>query len=121
MARIIFDVDGDGVADPLSDSLLILRYFSGLRGEELITDALSVGAVRTEAPDIEGYIRNIWCYLDIDGDGEVTWGDLLLLHRYLFGFTGDVLIDGAVAAGAIRPTSDLIVAYIEQFTTDLDL
>ena len=41
--------------------------------------------------------------LDIDGDGESKpLTDGLLLIRYLFGFSGDSLISGAIGTGAER-------------------
>ena len=39
--------------------------------------------------------------------------DGLLLIRYLFGFTGDSLISGAIGDGAERDTAEEVEAYIE--------
>ena len=69
-------------------------------GYELIYESLSlkVGAVS----------------LDIDGDGKAApLTDGLLVIRYLFGFRGDSLISGAVAAGATRTTAEEIEPVIE--------
>ena len=45
--------------------------------------------------------------LDIDGDGESKpLTDGLLLIRYLFGFSGDSLISGAIGTGAERDTAE---------------
>ncbi len=53
------------------------------------------------------------CGLDIDGDDSISpLTDGLLLLRYLFGFTGDTLIDSAVSATAERSSSDDIVSYL---------
>jgi hypothetical protein len=38
--------------------------------------------------------------------------DGLLLIRYLFGFTGDSLISGAIGEGAERDTAEEVEAYI---------
>ena len=38
-----FDIDGNGVAQPLTDGLLLLRYLFGLRGEALVNGAVGVG------------------------------------------------------------------------------
>ena len=38
--------------------------------------------------------------------------DVLLLIRYLFGFTGDALTVGAIGEGATRDTSEAMEAYI---------
>ncbi len=51
---------------------------------------------------------------DIDGDGEKKpLTDGLLALRYLFGFTGNALIDNAVSNGATRTTSEAIEAKIQ--------
>jgi hypothetical protein len=39
--------------------LLIIRYLFGLRGDSLIHGAVSVGATRTTAPEIEAYILSL--------------------------------------------------------------
>ena len=52
---------------------------------------------------------------DIDGDGESkALTDGLLLIRYLFGFTGDSLVQGALAEGAERKTAEEIEAYLSE-------
>ena len=53
--------------------------------------------------------------LDIDGDGESKpLTDGLLLIRYLFGFSGDSLISGAIGSGAERDTAEEVEAYIQE-------
>jgi hypothetical protein len=50
---------------------------------------------------------------DIDGDGESkALTDGLLLIRYLFGFTGDSLVQGALGDGAERNTAEEIETYL---------
>ena len=50
---------------------------------------------------------------DLDGDGTLSpLTDGLLLIRYLFGFTGDSLISGAIGEGAERDTAEEVEAYI---------
>jgi hypothetical protein len=52
---------------------------------------------------------------DLDGDGESKpLTDGLLLIRYLFGFSGDSLISGAIGAGATRDTAEAVEAYIKE-------
>ncbi len=51
-----FDVDGNGVVDPLTDTLLALRYAFGFRGATLITGAVGAGCTRCDAPSIEAYL-----------------------------------------------------------------
>ena len=53
--------------------------------------------------------------LDIDGDYESKpLTDGLLLIRYLFGFSGDSLVSGAIGSDATRDTPEAVDAYIEE-------
>ncbi len=51
------DVDGNGSNDALTDGLLVIRYLFGLRGEALISGAISADATRTTAADIENFLK----------------------------------------------------------------
>ncbi len=61
--------------------------------------------------------------LDVDLDGVVgPLTDGLLILRYLFGFTGQPLVIGALGGGAMRTDPALIVAYLDSIrATVLDL
>ena len=51
----------------------------------------------------------------MDGDGESKpLTDGLLLIRYLFGFSGDSLISGAIGTDAPRNTAEAVEAYIKE-------
>jgi hypothetical protein len=50
------DIDGDGASKPLTDGLLLIRYFFGFRGEALMSGAVGAGAERNTAEAIETYI-----------------------------------------------------------------
>jgi hypothetical protein len=52
------DIDQSGSVDALSDGLILLRYFFGLRGDSLISGVISPDANRTSAADIEAYIES---------------------------------------------------------------
>ena len=53
--------------------------------------------------------------LDIDGDGKSKpLLDGLLLIHYLFGFSGDSLVSGAIGSDAARNTADPVGAYIKE-------
>lgn len=56
-SKIIQDIDGDGRVDALTDGLLLLRYLFQLRGDALISGAVSEGANRTTAQEIEEFIE----------------------------------------------------------------
>ena len=56
---------------------------------------------------MQSYLTDADLKLDIDGDGESKpLTDGLLLIRYLFGFSGDSLISGAIGTGAERDTAE---------------
>ena len=77
------DADGDGIPDSL-DRFLLVPYDQDQK------------------------------LLDIDGNGQVdALTDTLLITRFVFGFTGDVLINGALGEGATRTSSEEIEAYLE--------
>jgi hypothetical protein len=54
-----FDVDGNGVNDPLTDGLLALRYLFGFRGSTLINGAVGLDCTRCDAPAIEAHLAEI--------------------------------------------------------------
>jgi hypothetical protein len=109
------DIDGNGQYDALTDGILILRYLFGFRGATLIDGAVAPDCTRCTAPEIEAYLEGcVSCCLDIDGNGVAdALTDGILILRYLFGFSGATLIDGAVAPDCTRCTAPEIEAYIQ--------
>lgn len=55
----VFDVDGNGTTDALSDGLLLVRYLFGLRGTALIDGVVGPGATRKTSSQIETYLLSI--------------------------------------------------------------
>ena len=110
-----FDVDENLEAQPLTDGLLVIRHLFGFSGESLTAGAVSGEASRGSSEAIAGYLTDAESELDIDGDGESKpLTDGLLLIRYLFGFSGDSLISGAIGDGAERDTAEEVEAYIKE-------
>jgi len=110
----IYDIDGDGETRPLTDGLLVLRHQFGFTGQALTGGAIGSGAIRTEPTDISLYLSNNPSALDIDGDGEGNaLVDGLLLMRYLFGFSGEPLTQGAISTRSVRNNYEQIKAFIE--------
>ena len=110
-----FDVDENLEARPLTDGLLVIRHLFGFRGDSLTSGAVSGEASRDSSAAITGYLTDAEPELDIDGDGESKpLTDGLLLIRYLFGFSGDSLISGAIGDGAERDTAEEVEAYIRE-------
>ena len=54
----LWDIDQNGSFGALTDALILLRYAFGLRGDNLVSDAISSDANRTSAEDIEAYIES---------------------------------------------------------------
>jgi hypothetical protein len=112
-----FDIDADEQleADALTDGLLVIRHLFGFSGDALISGAISNDATRQDAAEITSYLNDAESELDIDGDGEAdALTDGLILIRYLFGFSGDALISGAIGENAERTTAEQIEAYISE-------
>lgn len=109
----VYDVDGNGRNDALTDGLLTIRYLFGFRGTVLTNGAIGNDATRTTPSEIESYLLNHSTVLDIDGDRKTeALTDGLLLLRYMFGFRGNSLISNAIGDNATRKTATDIVAYI---------
>ena len=95
----------------LTDGLLVIRHLFGFSGDSLTSGAVSGGANRDSSDAIATYLKDA----DIDGDGESKpLTDGLLLIRYLFGFSGDSLISGAIGSGSERDTAEEIEVYIQK-------
>jgi hypothetical protein len=110
-----FDVDESLEAQPLTDGLLVIRHLFGFSGDSLTSGAVSGEAGRDSSEAIASYLTDADSELDIDGDGESKpLTDGLLLIRYLFGFSGDSLISGAIGSGAERDTAEEVEAYIKE-------
>ncbi|MFP6796865.1 MAG: thrombospondin type 3 repeat-containing protein, partial [Pseudomonadales bacterium] len=109
-----FDIDMDGNTAALTDGLLVLRHLFGFAGSTLTDGAVGSSATRSDADTIASYLDTNSGHVDIDGNGSVAaLTDGLLLLRYLFGFDGATLIEGAVAADATRTTAEAIKTYIQ--------
>jgi hypothetical protein len=109
------DIDGNGSADALTDGLLAMRSMFGFSGSALVNGAVGAGATRDTASQISRFLGrgtgNL--ALDIDGNGKIdALTDGLLIMRYLFGFRGTALTNGAVGSDAARATDAAIEAYL---------
>jgi hypothetical protein len=109
-----FDIDGNEDTQALVDGLLVIRHLFGFSGDALTAGATASDATRAVSEDISSYLTLAGMELDIDGDGKSTaLTDGLLLIRYLFGFSGDALISGAISDGANRDTAEAVEAYLK--------
>jgi hypothetical protein len=109
-----FDVDESQAAQPLTDGLLVIRHLFGFSGDALTSGAIAGLAGRGSSELISIYLTDADAELDIDGDGKSEpLTDGLLLIRYLFGFSGEALISGAIGSGAERDTAEAVESYIK--------
>ena len=93
---------------------MMIRHMFGFGGDSLTAGAMGAEAGRATSNAIASHLTGANAELDVDGDGESkALTDGLLLIRYLFGFTGDSLISGAIGNGAERDTAEEVEAYIE--------
>jgi hypothetical protein len=54
-----FDIDGDGLLDPLTDGLMLTRALSGLTGTAVTKNAVGPGATRNTWTTIRPYLNGI--------------------------------------------------------------
>jgi hypothetical protein len=114
----LLDIDGDDVLGPLTDGLLVLRFLFGFSGPTLVNGAVAGGCARCTAGAIGTYLQSFGSVLDVDGNASImALEDGLLVLRYLFGFTGSSLTNGAVGAGCTRCDPTSVAAYLSNLTS----
>ena len=96
----------------LTDGLSVIRHLFGFSGDSLTSGAVSGGANRGSSDAIAIYLKDADSQLDIDGEAKPLTDGLLLI-RYLFGFSGESLISGAIGTEATRKTAQEVEAYIQ--------
>ncbi|MFM6212022.1 Ig-like domain-containing protein, partial [Planktothrix sp.] len=114
---VSLDADGNSSAQGATDGILIARHLFGFTGNTLTTGAIGTGATRTTATDIQNYLQNGQAtMLDVDGNGSAQGAtDGILIARYLFGFTGNTLTNGAIGTGATRTTATEIQQFLSTY------
>jgi alpha-tubulin suppressor-like RCC1 family protein len=113
-AQISWDFDSNAKADALTDGLLLLRYTFGLRDDVLLANAIANDSPLSPEQVQENVSASVSSIADIDNSSNVdALTDGLLLLRYLFGLTGDSLINSSVAINAERTTATEIEDYIQ--------
>ena len=93
----VLDIDENGKSTALTDGLLIIRHFFGFVGSSLTEGATADDALLTDPVALASKIETLRGELDVDEDGQTrALSDGLLIIRFLFGFEGDSLVQGAV-------------------------
>ena len=112
-SQLSWDLDGNGVVDALTDGLMLLRHTFGLTGSSLTEYAISSDSPLSPE-EVESNVEGVYEIADIDGNGVVdALTDGLMLLRYLFGLSGESLIDSVVDESASRVDAISIENYIE--------
>lgn len=99
-ANLSLDIDGNGVADALSDGILILRYLANIRGAALLAGAVRADCTECSIDRVEDrlHVADLFDILDVDKNGTPDAAtDGLVILRYLFGFRGPTMTTDAVA------------------------
>ena len=113
------DVDGNGETQALTDGLLVIRHLFGFSGNTPTSEAIDqIGCTRCTSQEIADFLLGTDCagMLDVDSDGGAgALTDGLLAIRYLFGFRGEVLIDGAIGSGS-RTDAGSVETHIAYYT-----
>ena len=110
-----FDFDEDGDVTALSDGLMMLRFLFGFSTD--FSSLIGENSPHIGNPGvITQRLNEHLSVMDIDDDGTTqALSDGLLLIRYLFGFRGDSLVEGATDQGANRTSAADVQAYLDQF------
>ena len=93
----------------------MLRHLFGFEGAGLTNGALGEGCTRCGAAAITTYLDGLGMLLDIDSNEALDpYSDGMLITRYLFGFRGAPLIEGAVGENCSRCSARSIEDYLEK-------
>ena len=116
-ASFLLDIDEDSAALALSDGILAIRYLAGFQGNTLVAGAVNPDGNRTAPTDIQDYLdQNAPTFLDIDQDGQtLALSDGILMIRYLAGFRGSSLVNGAVNQNGERTDADAITEFLDAY------
>jgi len=113
-----WDFDGNGMADALTDGLMLLRYTFNITDLNMTTGAIADNATLSPTQVVENMQRAL-PVADIDGNGSTdALTDGLLLLRYMFNLRGENLVSGAISSDATRTTAEEIEGYIELYMPD---
>jgi hypothetical protein len=111
------DFDANGQADALTDGILAVRHLFGFTGGSLTAGVVDPAGLRTSASALGSYLNQSQnSLLDVDGNGTAdALSDGIVMVRYLFGFTGDALINGVVDPAGTRHTAAAVEAFLNGF------
>ena len=96
---------------------MIIRHLFGFTGNALVGGVADPNGTRNTAPLVEDYLRRAGpVMLDVDGNSRAdALSDGIVMIRYLFGFTGNALINGVVDPVGTRHTAAAVEAFLSGF------
>lgn len=108
------DLDGNGLALPGSDGVLLLRWLSGFRDAALTNGALGAGATR-DATAIHAHATAYASRWNVDANANPPRAqtDGLLLLRSLLGLRDGALAAGAIDTNGVRGSAALVQLYLD--------
>ena len=113
-------ISSNSLGDP-NQSVSLSNYESVPRGAQ----PQRLKSVPSRMPAVENSVTQacLDCFSwDIDASGKAEpLTDGLIILRYLFGFTDDALVNGALAGNATRRSSLDIYAFLETHAAQLDV
>ena len=111
-----FDSTGQWPNSAAAATLLSLSVLPSEDMNQLLFGLSSIQASSGYQLELDGLALSIGAVsLDVDGDGEaLALTDGLMVIRYLFGFRGPSLINGAINDKAQRKTPEEIEAFLEE-------
>ncbi|WP_254172985.1 pre-peptidase C-terminal domain-containing protein [Planktothrix pseudagardhii] len=118
VVRRELDIDGNGVADALTDGVITLSSLFGFTGDSLTEGKVASDGQRIYADEITNYLEQAQTnMLDVDGNGTPdALTDGVIQLAYLFGFRGDQLANPAyIGTGATRTTGEQLANYLDLY------
>jgi hypothetical protein len=111
------DADGNGVADALTDGILILRYLFDPNGAWEVCGTLGAGATRTTRDAVKSFLDGgRESVLDVDGNGAAdALTDGILILRYLFAQNGPWEFADALGSYAARTCRADVKNFLDQY------
>jgi hypothetical protein len=103
-----FNVSLSTTPSAVSNGALLKRYVDGVQGSAFTASLTSAGANA-----VRNYIDQNKQSLDVDGDGEVTALDAMIISRHLLGFPTNRVVQGLTLSGERKTAT-----AIQQFLAD---
>ncbi len=106
-AACMFRVNGWEATD---EGVVLTRYAANVSGPSLVAATRYVGR---DPAAVRAAFDAVRLTFDMNGDGNVTAVDAVIVLRYVSGIRGAALTDGLSLVGGTRTTSQSIQAFIE--------